>query len=38
MSMSNTEKTVKDIHRNARRRLSTEKKFRVLPPYNWAGV
>ena len=30
MSMSNTEKTVKDIRRNTRRKFSTEEKIRIV--------
>ena len=30
MSMSNTEKTVKDIHRKTRRKFSTEEKIRIV--------
>ena len=30
MSMSNTEKAVKDIRRNARRKCSTEDKIRIV--------
>jgi transposase-like protein len=30
MSMSNTEKTVKDIRRNTRRECSTEEKIRIV--------
>ena len=30
MSMSNTEKIVKGIHRNTRRKFSTEKKLRIV--------
>ena len=30
MSMSNTEKTVKDIRRNTRRKFSTEEKIRTV--------
>ncbi|MBT5006427.1 MAG: hypothetical protein HOH70_03130 [Halieaceae bacterium] len=30
MSMSNTEKTVKDIRRNTRRKLFTEEKIRIV--------
>ena len=31
MSMSNTEKTVKEIRRNTRRKFSTEEKMRYSP-------
>jgi len=30
VSMSNTEKTVKDIRRNSRRKFSTEEKIRIV--------
>ena len=30
MSMSNTEKTVKEIRRNTRRKFSTEEKIRIV--------
>jgi transposase len=30
MSMSNTEKTIKDIRRNTRRKFSTEEKIRIV--------
>lgn len=30
MSMSNTEKAVKDIRRNTRRKFSTEEKIRIV--------
>ena len=31
MSMSNTEKRVKDIRRNTRRKFYTEEKIRIVP-------
>jgi transposase-like protein len=33
MGMSNTEKTVQSIHRNTRRKFSTEEKIRIVLDY-----